>query len=89
MWCLTLVGDLDGLGVLAGLDVTVERREEVLHGDWLRGGGRRGLRFGRHREVVRSGEEMADNTRAEAARKKPRFTLGCFFFANPSLLFRF
>jgi hypothetical protein len=49
-----LVGDLDGLGELAGLDVAVERREEVLHGDWLRGSGRRGLRFGRH-DVLRSG----------------------------------
>jgi hypothetical protein len=31
-----LVGDLDGLGELASLDVMVEHREEVLHGDWLR-----------------------------------------------------
>lgn len=50
--CLTLVGDLGGLGELAGLDVAVDRGEEVLDGDRLRrGGGRRRLRLGRHREV--------------------------------------
>jgi hypothetical protein len=35
--------------------VAVERREEVLHGGWLRRGRRRRLGFGRHRDVVRSG----------------------------------
>jgi hypothetical protein len=50
--------------------VTVERREEVLDGDWLRGGGRRrGLRFGRHRDVARSGRRRL----TRRARKNPRF----------------
>jgi len=50
MECLTLVGDLGGLFESTGLDVAVERGEEVLDGYRLRGGGGR-LRFGRHREA--------------------------------------
>jgi hypothetical protein len=51
MECLTLVGDLGGLFESTGLDVAVERGEEVLDSYRLRGGGGGRLRFGRHRET--------------------------------------
>ena len=80
----TLVGDLDGLRELAGLDVAVQRGEEVLHGDRLRrrGGGRRRrrLRFGRHRDVV-SLEERADDSRAsKSSWKKKTYRSFIYFF---------
>jgi hypothetical protein len=56
--------------------VAVERREEVLHGGWLRGGRRRGLGFGRHRDVVRSGWRRRDE--GGFCEEKPGGSLGAF-----------
>jgi hypothetical protein len=54
-----LVRDLDSVGVIAGLDVSVERGEEV-----LQGGRRRGLRLGRHLEGVGAKQEGGERTTA-------------------------
>jgi hypothetical protein len=47
------------VGVIAGLDVSVERGEEV-----LQGGRRRGLRLGRHLEGVGAKQEGGERTTA-------------------------
>jgi hypothetical protein len=69
---LTLVGDTDGLGELVGLDVAVERGEEVLDGDRLRGcgGGRRRLRLGRH--LGWTAPLLADGEGRVVVRRAPR-----------------
>ena len=65
---MTLVGDLGGLLELAGLDVAVERGEEVLDGDRLCGGGRR-LRLGRHRGMRATGGGRSCGSRGPRGRE--------------------
>lgn len=89
MECLTLVGDLGGLFESTGLDVAVERGEEVLDGYWLRGGGRR-LRFGRHREawVCRRERETAheSSTRCKKTGSPRSQSVNVFLFVRKTVL---